>query len=85
MAPYDPPPPHRESLLTLLLTGMAGAFFLGMLILISGGYFIYLVMVLGAMAAFASMHYLVWGKLLNDQVAGEREAEELRRRASERD
>src|SRR5262249_8983552 len=43
MDPYDPPP-GREGLLTVLLGGMVGVFFLGLLILITGGYFFYLVL-----------------------------------------
>lgn len=74
----------RESMLTIVLTGMAAAFFLGFLILITGGFFFYLVQVLAVMAVLGGLHYFLWGKMFSDEVAGEREEEQLRQRAEAR-
>jgi hypothetical protein len=66
---------------TILLTGMVATFFLLLLVLISGGYFIYLVGIIAALGAFGGIHYLLWGRLLAQETAGEREEEDLRLRA----
>ncbi len=77
----DPPSPQRENMLTIFLTGMAALFFLGFLILITGGFFFYLVQVVAAMTILGSLHYFLWGKLFSNEVADEREEEQLRQRA----
>jgi hypothetical protein len=61
---------------------MVLTFSLGLLILISGGWVLWLVIVTAAMVMFGCFHYLLWGKLLSDKVAGEREEEKLLQRAS---
>lgn len=78
----DEPPPGRESTLTFFLTAIVVMFALGLLMLIAGGWLIVLAMVLGGMAFLGCMHYFLWGKLLSDEVAGEREEEILRERAA---
>ena len=76
MPPSEPPTPRRESMLTVILTGMVGLFALSLLLLIGGTWVAWLVVVVGGLAFFALFHYLLWGKLLSDQTAGEREEEE---------
>ena len=76
---------QRENMLTVLLAGIVGIFGLGFLILISGGYFLWLVLVLAGSITFFGLHYLLWGKLMTDATAGEREEEVLRQRAEMRD
>jgi hypothetical protein len=73
---------RRQNFLSVFLTGLAGMFFLLVLVLITGGFFVYVVAVAGAIVGFAGLHYLLWGKLLSDQVAGEREEEQLREQAA---
>jgi hypothetical protein len=82
---YDDPPPLRESRLTLMLITLVVVFTVAFLALITGGWIFWLVLVAAGMAGFAAVHYLLWGKLLSDETAGEREEEELRRRATERE
>jgi hypothetical protein len=75
---FDPAPPRRphETFLTIFLTGLAALGFLTFLILISGGYFIFLVAVGLSIGVFAFLHYLLWGHALSEEVAGEREEDE---------
>jgi membrane protein implicated in regulation of membrane protease activity len=72
-------------MLTVILTAIVGLFCLGFLILLSGGYFLWLVLILMGSIAYFGLHYLLWGKMMTDAVAGEREEEELRRRAEARE
>jgi hypothetical protein len=73
---------HRQTVLTVFLTTMGGLFSLLVLVLLTGGFFVYVVGVAAAIAGFAGLHYLLWGKALSDAVAGEREEEQLRERAA---
>lgn len=84
MDPYEPPP-RRESMLTIILTGMVTVFTVLVLILVTGGWVLWLVLVVGAMVFLYIFHYFLWGRLLDEQVAGEREEEILRQRAAEKD
>jgi hypothetical protein len=82
MQPPDAPPPNaRETYLTLMLATMGAAFVLFMLIVITGGLVIYLLAVVAGLAAFAGLHYLLWGRMLSERTAGEREEEQLREQA----
>jgi hypothetical protein len=77
----DADPSGRGSALTLMLTTMLGFFCLFVLILMSGGFFFWVLVVALAIGAFGTLHYLMWGKALDESVAGEREEEQLRERA----
>jgi hypothetical protein len=70
--PHDPPS-NRATFLPTLLGGLATLFFLFLLIPLTGGFFFWVVLLTGAMIALGMFHYLLWGKTLSDQVAGERE------------
>jgi hypothetical protein len=71
----------RQTIVTTALTSMAAALILFALVLIGGGYFICLVGILAAMTAFGGLHYVLWGRLLVRETAGEREEDLLRERA----
>jgi hypothetical protein len=71
----------RQTIVTVFLTTMAAAFFVLLLLLITGSYFIYLVGILSVIGGFGALHYLLWGRLLTQETAGEREEEQLRQRA----
>jgi hypothetical protein len=71
----------RQMVVTSALTAMAAAMVLFALVLIGGGYFFCLVGIVIAMAAFGGLHYLLWGRLMVRETAGEREEELLRERA----
>jgi len=73
----------RQGVLIYFLAGSALLFFGLGLILITGGFFFYVFAVLGGMVMLGFFHYLVWGWLLESEVAGEREEEQLRQRAEE--
>jgi hypothetical protein len=82
MEPHSPGPPSaRQTIVTVILTGMTVMFFLLLLLLITGGYFIYLAGTLIAIGAFGAFHYFLWGRLLTQETASEREEEQLRQRA----
>lgn len=76
---------RRASCLAILLAGAFSGFILVLLVLATGGWAVYLLWIAGGVGAFALLHYLLWGRLLLRQTAGEREEEELRRRAEERE
>src|SRR2546430_226479 len=80
MDPYEPPPPGRETMLTVILTGMVLVFSLFVLIIITGGWVMYLALVVAALAWLFLFHYFTWGKPLSDEMKGEREEEQLRQR-----
>jgi hypothetical protein len=67
--------------LPVLLGTVGGFFFLLVLILLTGGFFFYLVLCAGLVGGLAALHWFVWGKLLTDLTAGEREEMELLARA----
>jgi hypothetical protein len=75
------PQQDRERLLTGVLSVLLGSFFLLTLIIITGGFVLYVLLVGGGMALFAWLHYGLWGRLLDEQVAGEREEQQLREQA----
>ncbi|HEY7423640.1 MAG TPA: hypothetical protein VH682_05290 [Gemmataceae bacterium] len=79
---YPPPQQHRHALLSVFLTVLGLAFFLAVLIFISGGFFLYVMIFGGAILMVALMHYVLWGRAFSEQVAGEREEEQLRQRAA---
>jgi hypothetical protein len=79
---YPPSQQHRHGLLSVFLTLFGVAFFLLVLILISGGFFLWVVLFAGGILTVALMHYALWGRAFSDQVAGEREEEQLRQRAA---
>jgi len=78
----DPYRQRRQNFLALFLTALGLLFFLTVLVFLSGGFFLYVVLVAGGMACYGLFHYLLWGKMLSQEVAGEREEEQLRRRAA---
>jgi len=82
MDPYTPQQTNaRQTIVTVMLASMGAAFFLFLLILISGGFFIYLVGILAAIALFGAFHYLLWGRLLVKETSEESEEARLRDKA----
>jgi hypothetical protein len=70
----------RQTIVTTSLTLLAAAFFLLVLVVITGSYFVYLLGIIAAIVAFGAFHYLLWGRDLLQQTAGESEEEQLRLR-----
>lgn len=80
---YSSEQQHRHAFLSLFLTILALGFSLLVLILISGGFFLYVVLFGGGILMLGLFHYVLWGRAFSDAVAGEREEEQLRQRAAE--
>jgi hypothetical protein len=78
--PRDPAA-RRSHFLPIILATMGLFFFLLVLVLLTGGFMFYIVLCVMAAVAFGSLHWLLWGKLLTDLTAGEREEERLLQRA----
>jgi len=86
MGPNDDPERQRRgSCLTILLTGGLVCSLLLLVVLATGGWAVYVVWIGAGIFLFGLVHYLLWGRLLLQQTAGEREEEEVRRRAEERE
>jgi fatty acid desaturase len=75
-------PPRRQTFLTVFLALLLGVFALLVLILVSGGFFLYVIYLALAVAGLALIHYVLWGRAMSRSVAGEREEEQLRQRAA---
>ncbi|MCI0457667.1 MAG: hypothetical protein L0Z62_11915 [Gemmataceae bacterium] len=73
-------PPHRgrETVLSLMLTFLFGAGFLAVLNFITFGVIFHVLVAVGGIALVGLLHYLLWGQAMSQDVAGEREEEELR-------
>jgi hypothetical protein len=52
------------------------------LILISGGFFLWVVLFGGGILMLGLFHYVLWGRAFSQATAGEREEEQLRQRAA---
>ena len=81
----SPQQQNRQTFLTVFLTVLALLFFLVVLIFISGGFFLYVVLFAGAILMISLLHWFLWGRSFSEQVAGEREEEQLRQRAQAED
>jgi hypothetical protein len=71
---------RRETFLAFLLTLLFGGGFFLFLIVITGGFFLYVLLAVVAIGLVGSLHYLLWGNSMTQEVAGEREEEEERER-----
>lgn len=85
MTQPDPAQARRSSFLSLLLGMLAALFALGLLILLGGSLLFPFVAVILGIIAVAMFHYLLWGKSLSEQTAGEREEMALNERARDSD
>ena len=82
---YSPHQQQRHAFLSVFLTILALGFSALVLILISGGLFLWVVLFAGGILLLGLFHYVLWGKLFSDAVAGESEEEQLRQRAAAHD
>jgi hypothetical protein len=77
--------PHPESsgratFLSLFLAAFFGGGFLLFLILVSGGFFLYVGLAVPLIAMVGLAHYLLWGQAMDREVAAERAAAEAKDR-----
>ena len=81
MDPLDNPHRRRrETFLGLLLAVFLGGGFALFLILVTGGFFLYVLLAVAVIGMVGWVHYLLWGRALTQEVAGEREEDEARER-----
>lgn len=64
---------QRQGCLLYGLVGSIGGFFLFVMILLTGGWFLYVLLVALMVAMFIMFHWVIWGKYLTEQTAGEKE------------
>jgi hypothetical protein len=85
MADHDSYQRRRETFLTLFLAGilLIGLLFAG--ILLTGGFLLYVLLVVAVGALVAGMHYWLWGRAYAERTADEREELERGERAPEED
>jgi hypothetical protein len=76
----NPPVSQRGTMLTLMLTLLGGAGILFFLVLVSGGFFGYVIAAVLAIALVGYVHYRLWGQSMTQQVSGEREVQEEQER-----
>ena len=80
---YSPQQQQRHAMLTVFLTVLAVMFIGLVLIVISNGLILAVALLGGGMFLLGMFHYVLWGRALSEQTAGEREEEQLRQRAAE--
>jgi hypothetical protein len=68
-----PPANSRAVFLTVLLCFLAAAPFVILLAFLTYGVFLFVIPLLILGGGFAALHYFLWGRSLNQQVADERE------------
>lgn len=79
---YSSEQQQRHAFLSVFLTMLALGFALLVLIVISGGLFLYVLLLGGGIVMVGLLHYLLWGWAFSQETAGEREEEQLRQRAA---
>ena len=77
MSSENPDQPRSTCLMALITTGVGG-FFVMMLVLITGGWLLYLCYIVAGIAVFGAIHYFLWGRLMSQETAAERERERRR-------
>ena len=65
-------------MLTIIFTSLGGLGVALVLTIITWGLFLYVVLIVGGIAALAILNYLLWGRSMMQATAGEREEEQVR-------
>ena len=65
----------RETMLTIMLTLFGGVVFLFFLVMVTGGFFLYVALAVAAIAAVGAAHYVLWGQSMTQEVEIEKEEE----------
>src|SRR6266481_6082644 len=76
----NPQSKGRENLLTVVLVLLLGGAFAFFLDMVSLGLFRFVIATVIGITLLGYLHYVLWGYSFSQQVAGEREEEELRER-----
>ncbi len=84
MEPRDNPERRqRGTCLSLMMASGVVAFFALLLVVATGGWAVYVIGIAAAIALFGAIHYVLWGRMMLQQTAGDREEEELRQQSEE--
>ena len=83
MEPEHPETAPRESMLPLMLSIITLGGILLFLILVSGGFFLYVLAGVCALLFVGLVHYLLWGAALHQQTEADREEARLREETEE--
>ena len=83
MSDTRPPGQARALFLPLMLGTIVVIFSLLFLTLVTAGFFLYFMVVVGAIFPFGLMHYLLWGRSFESQTEGDREEVAVIERARE--
>jgi hypothetical protein len=67
------PSKGRETMLTVVLTGLGAGVFLLFLILVTGGFFFFVGLAVAGITALGVLHYWLWGQAMTEDVAAEQE------------
>ncbi len=70
----------RGTCLSIMMAAGVAGFFALLLVVATGGWAVYVIGVAGAIFLFGAFHYLLWGRFMLQQTAGDREEEEMRRK-----
>ena len=81
----DPPEIRRSPVFTFFLPLAVLLVGVPLLIYATGGFFGYFLGVLGFLVLLGMIHWVLWGRALTEEVAGEREEELLRQKILEED
>jgi hypothetical protein len=76
---------NRQTFLTVFLGTIVLFGLLLVFTILTGGFLLYVLAVVGAAGLFAAMHYFLWGRALTEATAGEREEMEAQDRAAQQD
>jgi hypothetical protein len=83
MSEQDDPVQSRSTFLPVVLGTLVVTFICGALILLTGGLVFYVGCSVGLLVLLGLIHYVVWGKSMSDEVAGERAEMQMLERARE--
>jgi len=74
---------RRETFLTVFFAAFALFGLLIVFTILTGGFLLYILLVVAAAGLLGGLHYLLWGRAYTEQTAGQREEMEAADRAAE--
>jgi hypothetical protein len=74
---------RRQTLLTVFLAGFLLIGLLVVFTILTGGFLLYVLLVLAVGGGIAALHYFLWGRAYLEKTAGEREELEAQDRAGD--
>jgi hypothetical protein len=75
--------PSGATMLPLMLAVFLTLFFLLVLVLLTGGFILYIGLCVLGLTGLGALHYLLWGRAFEEATAGEREEAELLERVEQ--